>query len=125
MPRFLRGREPALLLALFGALVSLFSAYVVRLDLVQQGAVNGVAAVLVGLLTWRATRDGLSALILGLIKALIVLALAWHLHISAQNQALIYTLASAILAAFVRTQAIAPVQADPIVVTVPAAPPEV
>lgn len=101
-------REPALALNGVGALVVLISAYVVHLTVDQQGAVNGVAAAAVGILTWRATKDGLSAAIIGVLKAAVVVGLAWHLNISADDQALIYTGASALLGAFIRTQVTAP-----------------
>jgi intracellular septation protein A len=101
----LLGREPALWLALVGSLVSLAGAYVFHLTTDQQGALNGLAAVVLGVLTAWVTRDGLSAAILGLAKAILYVALAWHLHVTAENQALILTAVGAIVAMFVRTQA--------------------
>lgn len=109
------GREPALLLQLVGTIVALAGAYAVHLTVDQQGALNGLAATIVGILTWRVTRDGTPALILGLLKAAVVVGLAWHLHISAENQALLYSAASALLGMFVRTQVTAPVPAPTVI----------
>lgn len=104
-------REPALLLQLAGALVAILGATVVHLTTDQMGALTGLAAAVVGILTWRAAGDSLSALILGLLKASLVTALAWHLNISPEDQALIYTAAAGILGAWLRTQVTAPASA--------------
>lgn len=110
------GREPAMWAAAIGSLVSLFSAYVLHLTTDQAGAVNGVVSLILGITVAVMTHDGLSAAILGLIKGLVIVALAWHLNISADNQAIIYTAASALVAMFVRTQVTAkvppPIEAD-------------
>ena len=103
------GREPAVWLALFGALVSAAGAFVLHLSPDVQGGLNAVAALVIGVITAAVTRDGVSAAVLGLIKGLVMLMIAFGLHLSADNQAVIYALAAAVLAAFVRTQATAPV----------------
>jgi hypothetical protein len=107
------GREPAMWAAAIGSLVSLFSAFVIHLTTDQAGAVNGIVSVALGLAVAAMTHDGLSAAILGVIKGLVLVALAWHLNISADNQAIIYIAASALVAMFVRTQATAKVPPPP------------
>lgn len=102
------GREPAVWLALVGALISAAGAFVVDLSPDAQGALNAVAALAVGLITAVATRDGISAAVLGLLKGLFMLLVAFGLNLTAENQAVLYALAAATLAAFVRTQVAAP-----------------
>jgi hypothetical protein len=102
------GREPAVWLALVGAIISAIGAFVVHLSPEVQGGLNAVVALLVGVLTAVVTRDGVSAAVLGLIKGLFMLMIAFGLLVSADDQAVIYALAAAVLAAFVRTQAVAP-----------------
>jgi len=106
MPVF--GREPAAWLALVGALISAFSAFVLHLNIGQQGALNAIAALLIGLFTAVVTRDGVVAAVLGAVKGLFLLLVAFGLQLSADNQAVLYTLLAAVLAAFVRTQVVAP-----------------
>jgi nicotinamide riboside transporter PnuC len=96
-------------LALFGALVSALGAFVLHVSPDVEGALNAVAALLVGVITAAVTRDGVSAAVLGLIKGLVMLMIAFGFDLSADRQAVIYALAAAVLAAFVRTQATAPV----------------
>lgn len=93
-------REPAVWLNLIASAVALLSAYVLHLTTDQQGTLNALAAAGVALAVGIMTHDSWAPLALGLLKAVIMLALAWHLHVSAENQALIFTLASAVLAAF-------------------------
>lgn len=95
------GREPAVVLAFVASVVSLLGAYVVHFDTDQQGALNGVAAAIVGVLTAMSLRDGsLATVLVGLAKAVIYVALAWHFNISADNQALILTAVSTFVALF-------------------------
>lgn len=103
------GRDPAFWLGLAGALVAAFSAFVLHLSIDQQGAVGAVAAVVVGLITAAVTRDGVVAAIVGFVKALFLLMVSFGLHVSAANQAVVYTLLAAVAAGYVRTQVIAPV----------------
>lgn len=102
------GREPALWLGLVGAIVSALGAFVVHLTTDQQGVLNAVAALVVGLVVAFATHDGQSAAVLGLIKGLLALAVAFGAHLSPDSQAILYTVAAAVVAMFVRTQATAP-----------------
>lgn len=102
------GREPALWLALVGSIVSALGAFVVHLTSDQQGVLNAVAALVVGLLVAFSTHDGQSAAILGLVKGLLALVVSFGAHFSPDNQAVLYAVAAAVVAMFVRTQATAP-----------------
>jgi hypothetical protein len=99
------GKEPALWLALLYASVVMFSGFVLPLSVDQQGCVNAVGAALVGLLTAISVdKDGLSAAIIGFIKAGLALGLAFGLHLTPEKQSIAMTFAAAVVAMFVRTQ---------------------
>jgi hypothetical protein len=104
------GREPALWLSLISSVVMIVSSFAFALSPEQQGVINAVALAFFGLLTaWSMARDGLSAAILGLIKAILALGIAFGLQMSSANQAIVMTLVAAVSAMFIRTQAVASV----------------
>lgn len=103
------GREPALWAAFFAALFSAAGTFLFKLTTDQEGALNGVVAAVLATIVWRVTKDGTPALILGLIKALIMLAAAWHFSLPPDRQTALMTALSAIIAMFVRTQVAAPI----------------
>lgn len=103
------GRDPALWLALAASVISGLGTFVVHLNVDQEGALNGVVAAIVGLIVWKLTKDGGPALILGFVKALIVLTAAFHFNLSTDKQTILMTLVSAVVAMFVRTQVAAPI----------------
>jgi hypothetical protein len=105
------GREPALWLALLYNAVIFVSAFGVELTGDQQGAINAIGAASVGLLTAAMVeKDGLSAAILGFVKCGLALAIAFGLHMTPENQAVVMGMVSAAVAMFVRTQVTASVQ---------------
>jgi hypothetical protein len=106
------GREPALWLALVGAVVSALSTFVFHLTADQVGSIDAVAALVLGLITAWMTRDGLSAAILGLAHAVVALGLSFGMHFTPGEQTVFFTLVSAVIGMFVRTQATAPVSAS-------------
>jgi hypothetical protein len=106
------GREPAIWLAVVAALVYAVDAFVFDLSDGQAALINGAAAAVLGLATAWLTRDGWSAAALGALKALLALALGFGLKLSPDQQAAVLTVAAALVAAFVRTQATAPVRAS-------------
>lgn len=115
------GRDPALWAALATALISAAGSFVFHFSTDQEGALNGIVAAVMGLIVWRVTHDGSPALILGLVKAVIVLAAAWHFNVPPDQQTILLTLVSALTAMFVRTQVGAPVPppaetAEPVVI---------
>lgn len=124
------GRDPALWSALAVSAIAAVGAFLIDLTVDQQGALNGVVAASLGIAVWIVSKDGGPALILGLVKAIISLAAAWHFNIAPDDQFVIMTLVSAITAMFIRTQIGAPVPpptdtASPVVVVdAPTTPPQ-
>lgn len=120
MPKIF-GRDPALWAALFASAISALGTFAFHFSIDQEGALNGVFAAAMGIVVWAVTKDGAPALILGFAKALILVAAAWHFNIPTDQQTILMTLLSAMVAMFVRTQVGAPVPppaatADPVVV---------
>lgn len=108
--RMIWGREPATWLALFAAIVQGVSGFFFHLTDNQQGVLNAVAVAFFGLVTAIAVKgDYLLPGILGFVKAMLALGLAFGLHMTSANQSVIMILAGAIVTAFVRTQVVAPV----------------
>ena len=104
-PLTIFGREPALWMSLITSAIMVFSAFILTLTPDQQGVLNAVALAFFGLLTaWSVEQGQLSAAILGFIKAVIALAVAFGLQMAPDQQSLIMTLVSAIVAMFLRTQ---------------------
>lgn len=103
-------REPALIVAFVVSLVMTVCAFVFPLTVDQQGILNAVAVAVAGVVTALMVKsDQLAPAILGLVKAVLALGLAFGLGLSTANQAVIMTAAAALVAAFVRTQVTAPV----------------
>lgn len=112
MPKIL-GREPALILSLVASSIRLLAAFVIDLSADQQAVLNAAAAAVVGLLiAWR-VRDGQVAAVLGVVQALLSLGVGFGLHIDAEHQAVIMSFVGTALAAFIRTQVVAPVPPAP------------
>jgi hypothetical protein len=109
-------KEPALWLALVASVVSVGSNFILHWSPEQQALVNAVAFALVGVLTaWSVDRGGLGAAILGFVGAVISLGVGFGWHLNATDQALLATLAAAVVAMFVRTQVVTQVPPSPIV----------
>jgi hypothetical protein len=108
------GREPALWLATFAALVQFLSAQVLDLSVGQQGALNAVAVAVVGAVTaWRVSAEkGVPALV-GVLQALLALGLAFGLDMSSEAQSTLMALVTALASLWVRTQVVAPVPPAP------------
>jgi nicotinamide riboside transporter PnuC len=99
------GKEPALWMALFSSIVMVVSAFVFPLTPDQQGVLNAVCTAGFGLATaYFIDKGALSAAILGFVKATFALAIAFGWHQSAENQAILMTAVTSIVAMFVRTQ---------------------
>lgn len=98
-------REPALWLALFASAVQMFSAFVLNLTIEQQGVLNAVAVAVAALVTAIMVQsEQMVPTILGVLKAVLALFIAFGLALSPDNQAIIMTFATAAVAMFVRTQ---------------------
>jgi hypothetical protein len=106
------GREPAVWLALFAALVQGVSGFFFHLTDDQQGVLNAVAVAFFGLVTAFAVKgDFLLPGILGMVKAIFALGLAFGAHWPADKQSLIMVLITAAFAVVVRKNVVAPVDA--------------
>jgi nicotinamide riboside transporter PnuC len=108
-PLLVIGREPAAWLALFAVAVKLFSAFVMEVDVDTQAWVNAVAAAAMGVLIALMTKDGVIAAILGLVQAVISLAVGLGVDWDADTQAVVLSFVSLALGAYDRTQVTAPV----------------
>ena len=102
------GREPALFLALIAVVVQIVSAFWVDVSADEQTWINAAAAAVVGLVVAIVAHDSLSAPILGAIQAVIALAVGFGLDWSAEQQAQLMSLATVLVALFVRQQVAAP-----------------
>lgn len=108
------GREPAMILAFLASAVMIFATFVYPLSSEQQGAINAVALASVGIITMFAVEaDGGLALIVGLAKAIIALAISFGLHWAPETQAVVMSFVTVTAQLFVRTQVTAPTPASP------------
>lgn len=108
--RMIWGREPAVWLALFAAIVQGVSGFFFHLSDEQQGVLNAVAVAFFGLVAAFAVKgDYLLPGILGMVKAIFALGLAFGAHFAPDKQSLVMILITAAFAAFVRKSVVAPV----------------
>jgi hypothetical protein len=108
---FSPGREPALLLiAVIAPGVSLLMSFFTGLDPVVVSSLNAVAVAVAGILTglWIKS-DRLAPAVLGLAQALLTLALAFGWNLTPEQQTGWMTFVGIAVAAYLRTQIIAPV----------------
>lgn len=115
------GREPAQWLALVTGAVALFSALIFPLGIEQQGALNAVAAAVIGVITALAVSTEKAApLAAGFIQALLALAISFGANIGPDTQGVIMAFVAAVVGFFLRTQVVAPVPAGPLTERPPA-----
>ncbi len=105
------GREPALILAFFAALVQVVSTFVVHLTPEQQAVLNAVAVALAGLITAVMVHDGVQAAVLGLVQGVLSLAVGFGAHIDPGMQSVIMAAVASGIALWVRDRVTAPVPA--------------
>lgn len=98
-------RDPALYLTLFATLVRLVAAFWIHLGDEQQAVLNACATAVAGLVVavW-VRRDGQVAALLGVVQAVLALAVGFGLNVSAEGQAVIMSFVGAAAAMFIRTQ---------------------
>ena len=106
------GREPALVLAFFAAVVQVASTFLFTLTPEAQSLLNAAAIALAGLFTAIKVGDGISAAVLGFIQALVSVAVGFGLSWDAQTQAVVMALVAAGVALWVRDRVTAPVPAQ-------------
>lgn len=107
------GREPALWLALVAIVVKVVSAFIVNVSPEAQTWINTAAAAGMGLIVAIVARDSIGAAVLGFAQAVLALAVGFGLDWSAEQQAVVLSLATAIVGMFDRTQVTAPAPPPP------------
>lgn len=107
---FKLSREPAVLLALFASLVSLLAMFIFHWTDEQQSLLNAAAIALAGFITaWLVKTDPIAPAALGLVQAVLAVAVGFGLHLAPAGQTVLLTLTSTLIAAFVRSQVEAPI----------------
>ncbi|MFI0156241.1 hypothetical protein [Streptomyces lydicus] len=106
------GREPAAWAALASIVIQTLGAFVVGFDHETQAWVNAVVLAVLGLVVAVMVHDGVIAAISGLAQAVITLTVGLGLDWSAEKQALILSLITALAQFAVRQSVIAPVPAS-------------
>jgi hypothetical protein len=106
--RFSVSREPALYLFLVATAVRLFSAFILDVSTDTQALVNAVATAVASMIVaFMVKRDGQVPAILGVVQAILALAVGLGFSLPAEHQALIMSFVGGLAAAFVRTQVVA------------------
>ena len=105
------GREPALWAGLINTAVYVLGATVFHLSIKQESLAIAITAAVLGFAVALSTHDGVSAAILGLVKAVLAVGLGYGLKLDADKQAFLLSAAATLSAMFVRTQATARVPA--------------
>jgi hypothetical protein len=103
------GREPAAWAALASIVLQVIGAFVVGFDAETQAWVNAVVLAVLGLIVSVMVHDGVIAAITGLAQAVLTLAAGLGLDWSAEKQALILSLITAVAQFAVRQVVTAPV----------------
>jgi hypothetical protein len=107
------GREPVKWLGLIAAAIQLFSSVFIPLSVDQQGALNAVAAALLGLIAaFMVSADKGVPLIAGLMQAVMACALTFNLDLSPTFQGAVMAFVSSLVAMYVRTQVTAPIDSN-------------
>lgn len=105
------GRDPAVVSAAIGVAVMVAGRFL-GWSADVQGTVTAAALALLGVVTAYVVGvrgDGLVAAVMGFMKAGLAVLLAFKVHVSANDQALIMSVVSVAMAAWLRTQLTAPV----------------
>lgn len=111
------GREPALWSAALRAAIIAVSTFLFPLTTDQQGALNALVAVLLGLVVaWQVAAEKAVPFILGLLEAGLAVAVAFGWNMPPDRQAVVMTLAAAIVAVVTRDRVVAPIdgQGNPV-----------
>ena len=103
------GREPAAWAALASIVLQVIGAFVADFDAETQAWVNAVVLAVLGLIVAVTVHDGVIAAITGLAQAVLTLAAGLGLDWSAEKQALILSLITAVAQFAVRQVVTAPV----------------
>jgi hypothetical protein len=106
-------REPALYLTLVATIVRLLAAFWLDLTDGQQAVLNAAATAVASLIVavW-VRKNGQVAALIGVVQAVLALAVGFGANLSAEAQAVIMSLVGAAAAVVVRSQVTAPTSAD-------------
>jgi nicotinamide riboside transporter PnuC len=103
--RFDLAREPAVLLALISAALQVISTFIFNLTDEQQGLINAaVALILGGVTAAMVSVDALLPLLAGIVQAVLNVAVAFGLELSADQMTVIMAFVAAVVGLFVRSQ---------------------
>jgi nicotinamide riboside transporter PnuC len=103
------GREPALWAAVVKALVAVISLFVINLTVDQQGAINALVAVILGVLVAvQVSAEKAVPFLLGLAEAGIYLAVSFGWNVTEAAQIVLLTLVGSIVAVITRDRVVAP-----------------
>lgn len=104
------GREPALIMAFLSSAIAVFSAIIFHLNAEQQGGLNAAVMAVFGFITaaMLAKEKYVPALV-GVLKALIAVAISFGLHLTPEVQGVILTFVATAAALWYRPQVVASV----------------
>lgn len=106
---FSLSRDPALWLTAVATIVRLAAAFWIDLSIEQQAVLNALATAIAGIIVAIIVRkEGQVPALLGFVQAVIALAVGFGAKLSPEAQATIMSAVGALVAAFVRTQVVAP-----------------
>jgi hypothetical protein len=104
------GRDPVLIMAFISSAIAVLSSLLLHLSDEQQGVLNALAVALFGFIAAAMlARDKAVPALVGLIKAVIAVAIAFGLHLAPEVQGLILTLVATGAALLMRPQVTASV----------------
>lgn len=104
------GRDPALWAAGFRAAIALVSGLFISLTTEQQGALNAVVAVVLGIIVAAQVKlEKAVPLLLGLTEAIVYVAVSFGWRIVPEKQILIVGFVAAVVAIWTRDRVVAPV----------------
>lgn len=104
------GRDPVLIMAFISSAIAVLSSIWLHLSIEQQGVLNAAVVALFGFIAAvMLSADKAVPAIVGLIKAVVAVAIAFGLHLSPEVQGLIIALVAAGAALLVRPQVTASV----------------
>lgn len=110
---FSLSRDPAIWLTLVATTIRVLGAFAFNLTDNQQAVLNALATAIASFIVAAIVRkEGQVPALLGIVQAIIALAIGFGANIGAEEQAVIMSVFGAFAAAFVRTQVVAPKTID-------------
>lgn len=107
------GREPAAIAAVVKTIIALASLTVLNLTADQQAALNGIAAVVLGIIVaWQVSAEKALPLLVGLVEGGLLVAVAFGFNVSQPVQAAALAATAAVVALITRDRVEAPVDVN-------------